>query len=265
MQATASADAYRAAPTGRYLVVPRGIVFCARHTLWGFALWGSPTRTDLERIVPLLALELADDAAPHASLVDVRHLEGADPRAFAVVARYLKRNFDAFRTQVTRLALVRPPGLLGATIAGFYEVAGSPYPVRVFEQLGPAAAWLRARELAPVLDAAILQASATPAAVVQLRQWLDANLDGASLAKAARAVARAARSLQRDLGAAGTTFHKELDAARVRLAQRLLAQSDSPITEIAYDVGCASPQHFSTLFRRVVGETPSAWRARLAR
>ena len=28
----------------------------------------------------------------------------------------------------------------------------------------------------------------------------------------------------------------------------------------AYDVGCASPQHFSTLFRRAAGAAPSAWR-----
>ena len=59
----------------------------------------------------------------------------------------------------------------------------------------------------------------------------------------------------------GTSFQLELDAARVRLAKRLLVESDSSLTEIAYDVGCASPQHFSTLFRRVVGAPPSAWRA----
>jgi AraC-like DNA-binding protein len=45
----------------------------------------------------------------------------------------------------------------------------------------------------------------------------------------------------------------------------LLADTDSALTEIAYDVGCASPQHFSTLFRRVSGVAPSTWRARRAR
>jgi AraC-like DNA-binding protein len=75
-------------------------------------------------------------------------------------------------------------------------------------------------------------------------------------------MSRAPRSLQRDLTASRTSFQRELDAARVRLARRLLQDSDSPLTEIAYDVGCASPQHFSKLFRRVVGVAPSAWRAR---
>ena len=265
MRAAADADAYRANPAGTYVVLPRSIVFCARPSLWGFALWGKPTESDLKRLVPLLALELADAATPHASLVDVRYLEAGDPRAFAVLARYLRTNFDRFRTQVTRLALVRPPGLLGATVAGFYQVAGAPYAVRVFDDLPAAAAWLRATELAPILDGAIAEASAISPVLVQLRRWLEAHLDDASLTGAAVAVARAPRSLQRDLGDAHTTFQHELDAARIRIAKRLLTESDSTLTEIAYDVGCASPQHFSALFRRVVGEAPSLWRGRQRR
>jgi len=265
MRAAADARAYRADPDGCYLVVPRSIVFCARPALWGFALWGKPTERDLERIVPLLALELAAGAAPHASLVDVRYLEAGDPRAFAVLTRYLRANFERFRTQVTRLALVRPPGLLGATVAGFYQVAGAPYAVRVFDDLPAATTWLRAPELAAILDGAIAEASTISPALIQLRRWLDAHLDDASLERAAKAVSRAPRSLQRDLGDARTTFQRELDGARIRLARRLLADTDSTLTEIAYDVGCSSPQHFSALFRRVVREAPSVWRARQRR
>jgi len=261
MRAAADADAYRADPIGTYLALHRGLVFCARPTLWGFALWGRPTETDIRRIVPFLALELAPDVAPHGSLIDVRRLDAGDPRAFSVLAKYLRSNWDAFTVQVTRLALVRPSGLLGATVAGFYQVAGAPYPVRVFEDLAAASTWLRAPTLAADLDAAIAAASALPATILALRRWLDTHLADASLTRAARAVSRAPRSLQRDLAAAETSFQHELDAARVRLATRLLADTDSPLTEIAYDVGCASPQHFSTLFRRVTGSTASAWRA----
>ncbi|MBA3456679.1 MAG: helix-turn-helix transcriptional regulator [Deltaproteobacteria bacterium] len=265
MRAAADARAYRAEPDGSYLVLQRSLVFCARPSLWGFALWGTPTARDLERIVPLLALELAPDVPPHASLVDVRHLEAGDPRAFAVLTRYLRTNFDRFRSQVTRLALVRPPGLLGATVAGFYQVAGAPYAVRVFDDLPAASAWLRSPALGPVLDGAIAEASSISPVLVQLRRWLDAHLEEISLDRAAKAVSRAPRSLQRDLGAARTTFQREVDAARIRLARRLLTESDSALTEIAYDIGCASPQHFSSLFRRIVGEAPSAWRARQGR
>lgn len=262
MRAAADADEYRAEPEGSYLAVPRGLVFCARPTLWGFAMWGRPHEADVKRLVELLALELADGVVPHASLIDVRRLEVGDPRAFAVLAAYLRAHWETFKTRVTRVALVRPPGLLGATVAGFYQVAGAPYPVRVFDDLASATAWLRATDLAAALDAAVGEASEIPPVVVELRRWLDAHLTTATLAKAAKAVSRASRSLQRDLGAAGSSFQKELDAARIRLAKRLLADTDSPLTEIAYDVGCASPQHFSTLFRRLTKTTPSAWRAR---
>ena len=263
MRAAADADDYRDDPVGAYLALGRGLVFCARRALWGFALWGKPTEVDLRRLVPLLELELS--AAPHASLVDVRRLETGDPRAFAVLARYLRANFTAFRTRVTRLALVRPAGVLGATVAGFYQVEDAPYPVRVFDELRAAATWLRAGALAGELDAAIAAASGMSPLLVELRRWLDGHLVDAALARAARAVARSPRSLQRDLERADTSFQHELDEARIRLAKRLLVETDSSLTEIAYDVGCASPQHFSTLFRRVVGRPPSAWRAQAGR
>ena len=262
MRAAADADDYATDPDGAYLVMSRGLVF-ARRNLWGFALWGKPNELDVRRLLPLLALELA--AAPHASLVDTSRLDAGDPRAFAVLAKYLRTNFDTFRTRVTRLALVRPAGLLGATVAGFFQVEHAPYPVRVFDALAPAAAWLRATDVATALAAAIDGASRTTPGLVALRRWLDGHLADAHLARAAKAVGRATRSLQRDLRTAGTTFHAEVDAARVRLAKRLLADTASPITEIAYDIGCASPQHFSALFRRVVGVPPSVWRQRRSR
>jgi len=42
----------------------------------------------------------------------------------------------------------------------------------------------------------------------------------------------------------------------------LLADTDHKITSIAFEVGCASLQHFSTLFRKATGVAPSEWRAR---
>lgn len=265
VRAARDAEDYADDPVGAYLSIRHALVFCARPALWGFALWGRPTEADVRRLVPLLKLELARDAQPHASLVDVRRLEAGDPRGFALLARYLRGHFSEFRSRVTRLALVRPAGVLGATVAGFFEVAGAPYPVRVFDTLPAAASWLRAGELARVLENTLEGASGTAPTLLHLRRWLDAHLDQASLPRAARALSRAPRSLQRDLTASRTSFQRELDAARVRLARRLLLESDSPLTEIAYDVGCASPQHFTKLFRRVVGEPPSTWRSRRVR
>ena len=61
----------------------------------------------------------------------------------------------------------------------------------------------------------------------------------------------------------GTSFRGELDAARVRVAQRLLLDSSEAIARVAIEVGCSSPQQLSGLFRRVVGESPREWRARV--
>jgi transcriptional regulator GlxA family with amidase domain len=63
----------------------------------------------------------------------------------------------------------------------------------------------------------------------------------------------------------GSTFRHELGLARVRAAQTLLRESSASLTEIALEVGCATPQSFSTLFRRVVGTSPREWRARAQR
>jgi AraC-like DNA-binding protein len=50
--------------------------------------------------------------------------------------------------------------------------------------------------------------------------------------------------------------------ARVRAAKRMLLDGDAPLTTIAIESGCASLQHFNTLFRKRTGQLPSAWRRR---
>jgi AraC-like DNA-binding protein len=95
-----------------------------------------------------------------------------------------------------------------------------------------------------------------------VRAQLDAAERETSLARVARALSLSERSLQRRLAEHGTSLKKEIAGARVRKAQRLLAETDVPISQVAYDVGCASPSHFSRLFRSETGETPAQWRVR---
>jgi AraC-like DNA-binding protein len=257
---------YRAAPEGRYLAGPSGLVFCARRDLWGFAVWGRPSPEEVRATAGLLALELRPPAVPHASLVDARGLEAVDPEAFAVIGEYVAANFAALGRQVLRLAIVRPPGFTGATVAGFFSVQDAPYPVKVLADVRRAMTWVGGdAALATALDEAVAASRGLSPLLAALRRWLEVRLADAALPPAAKALGQSPRSLQRHLRDAGTAFQRELDAARVRVAQRLLETSRASLTEIALDVGCASPQHFSALFRRVTGEPPSAWRARLAR
>jgi AraC-like DNA-binding protein len=60
----------------------------------------------------------------------------------------------------------------------------------------------------------------------------------------------------------GTTPHMHIIRLRLDLAQRLMLTTSDPLSHIALACGLASQAHLSKLFRRWVGEPPSAWRRR---
>jgi AraC family transcriptional regulator len=60
----------------------------------------------------------------------------------------------------------------------------------------------------------------------------------------------------------GTTPHMHMLRLRLELAQKLMLTTEEPLSQIALACGLADQAHLSKLFRRVVGETPSAWRRR---
>ena len=55
----------------------------------------------------------------------------------------------------------------------------------------------------------------------------------------------------------GVTPHQYLVRSRLRHAARLLADDDSPITDIAYDVGFADLSNFVRTFHRAAGARPA--------
>ncbi len=60
----------------------------------------------------------------------------------------------------------------------------------------------------------------------------------------------------------GETPHRYLQRRRVERAMELLRETDRSVTEICFDVGFNSVGTFSRTFRGIVGESPSAYRAR---
>jgi len=58
----------------------------------------------------------------------------------------------------------------------------------------------------------------------------------------------------------GKTPHQYLTVVRIEKAMQLL-RTDVPVSEVCYSVGFESLGSFSTLFKRVVGLTPSAYLA----
>ncbi|WMT43439.1 helix-turn-helix transcriptional regulator [Paenibacillus sp. D2_2] len=62
---------------------------------------------------------------------------------------------------------------------------------------------------------------------------------------------------QKDLGDSPVNY---LINRRIEGAKRLLADSDIPVHEIAARVGYSNDKYFSMLFKKVTGQTPSAFR-----
>jgi AraC-like DNA-binding protein len=60
----------------------------------------------------------------------------------------------------------------------------------------------------------------------------------------------------------GDTPHMYIIRLRLELAQSLMLATEDPLSQIALASGLADQAHLTKLFRRVVGETPGAWRRR---
>lgn len=60
----------------------------------------------------------------------------------------------------------------------------------------------------------------------------------------------------------GETPYTYLMTRRIERAKALLRRGDMTVTEVCFAVGCTSLGSFSSRFTELVGETPSAYRAR---
>jgi AraC-like DNA-binding protein len=58
----------------------------------------------------------------------------------------------------------------------------------------------------------------------------------------------------------GQRPHQYVLSRRIERAQELLATTDMAIVEVALSVGFQAQSHFTTIFKRVVGEPPHCWR-----
>jgi AraC-like DNA-binding protein len=227
-------------------------------------VWQRADEPFIRRLIEVLDVERTPQA-PHLSLVDLRRLESPDPSAFHIFVNYMRKREKDFAVAVKRQALVRPEGIIGAVVGGFYNLLSPSYPSGVFTDSNKALSWLgvqeaRAAELQAELNQLVVEATGQSPLLQQLHRVLRTRLLESGLAETAREMGMSERTLQRRLKEAGTSFQAELNAVQVRTAQQLLRETDMKLTAIAVEVGCASLQHFSSLFRKLVGESPSTWR-----
>jgi AraC-like DNA-binding protein len=258
-----SAAEFRRDPSGGFVHGERWFYFAFDPGLFGYVIWGSPEPADIYELVDVLVSEL--DRPPHEALVHLGDLEVILPEAFQALADYTVTHSAQLARIVTRTAIVRPPGVNGAIVSGFFDMASRPFPVTFAMTCDDALALLggndiasRAEELRAVRE----QLAGEPALVRRLRRHLAENLVTPSLAEASEQLALSPRTLQRRLADASTSFEAEVQRARLVAAERRLLESDEPVTTLALGLGFATSQHFSTLFRKHFGEAPSELRKR---
>jgi AraC-like DNA-binding protein len=58
----------------------------------------------------------------------------------------------------------------------------------------------------------------------------------------------------------GVPTHTYLIRRRVERAQTVMLSTQLPLSDVALACGLSDQSHFTRLFRRIVGETPNAWR-----
>ena len=85
-------------------------------------------------------------------------------------------------------------------------------------------------------------------------------LDVAALARAA--LMSTAHFSRRFRAAYGETPYAYLMTRRIERAKALLRRGDMTVTEVCLSVGCTSLGSFSARFTELVGQTPTAYRAR---
>jgi|SRR5580692_9127532 AraC family transcriptional regulator len=91
---------------------------------------------------------------------------------------------------------------------------------------------------------------------------LQTKIKMASLARAAQfSSLRFKRAFRASFGCTPQQYVMRM---RIERAQRLMSMCGDSLREIAVECGFADSSHFSHCFSSVVGERPSAWRARRA-
>jgi transcriptional regulator GlxA family with amidase domain len=103
--------------------------------------------------------------------------------------------------------------------------------------------------------------------LVRLRQARDTMdreyAEPLSVPALAQAALMSAGHFSRSFRAAfGETPYSYLMTRRIERAKALLRRGDLSVTDVCFAVGCTSLGSFSTRFTELVGESPSAYRAR---
>ena len=226
------------------------------------SFWGRPDGADIDMIAGALEANPAPLLRRHALLVDLRRLESVDLHAFGKLSSILASRCTHPDQRVTRQAVIRPEGPAGAMAVAFFATLNQRCPSRSFAESREALEWIGVGNLTlfDEIDRIRGDSRASPPLIGALRNHLD-HAPASTAREAALQIGVSQRTLQRRLREIGTSYQREVDLARLEIAKRLMRVTAQPLKWIALEAGYASPQHFSSSFRRHAGMSPSRWRA----
>ena len=258
-------EAFLRNPIGRWVADDTVVCWMLDRRLYGMALLGIPGDAGIRRVLSMygrLSGQTADE--PCDVVTDLRGLHAVAPSAFGALVDGAARSRKSPR--IHRLAVVRPRStLLAALAAGYLADVGTTGSHRLFAAPLDALAWLGVRaagDIAAAMDALLRHAAGVTPLIDATRAAIRARLRVPSPPAIAAALGFAEPELGRALRAQGTSLAREINAVRVLEIKRRLLMGDEPLSAVAMDVGCASLQHMTIVFRRAEEMSPSEWRQR---
>lgn len=104
----------------------------------------------------------------------------------------------------------------------------------------------------------------TPWQLARVQRYVEERLDSTILVETLAEVAKLSPGhfCRAFKGSVGETPHAFLVRQRIRRAQALMLETTDTLSHIAYACGLTDQAHLTRLFRRLVGDTPLAWRRR---
>jgi AraC-like DNA-binding protein len=266
VQRAASNEAFFASPHGRYLAAAGVVYWCHGPSFWGVSLSGTFAFASVAQLIAWIEEEHRQAVAPYATLVDLRHIRAVDADAFALFEDWYRAARVRQASRVTRAVIVRPSkGLAATAIAGMPSVLGPIVPCLIVTDLAEGLSSLELDDvprISETLDAMMSEAGNVPAVLLELRAALERS-PSTEVAALGRELGCSVRTLQRRLREQGTSFEAERNRARVARAQQYLSRNDDKLAAVALEAGFSTQAHFTEVFRRWTGETPSAFRARV--
>jgi AraC-like DNA-binding protein len=265
MREARSIDAYLAAPVGAFVQGSHFLCGSVTAEVYVAFIWGRPDGRAMAQAVRALSAETRPGAQRHVTYFDCTALTGVDRDAFGILLKFWKAAAPRQALLLRKQALVRPGGLAGTFVAGFFRVFNPPYPARTFQDPVRAYRWLGVEAEHSAQWRRARDSAMAAAPEVQALRKLFTGGPFPTIDRAAHLLGLGARTLQRRLAAASTDFQTERDSARFDAARTLLMESALKLSAIATDLGFSAPQHFSDWFKKRSGVSPSEFRRRQQR